>query len=276
MYPELVLHIGKWLQDHLSLSCQKGFVVGVSGGVDSAVVSTLCATTQCPTLVVSLPICQDATQLERCNKHIAWLTERYPNVTNYEIDLGRVLTQFENDLWPHIWEQKSCELVSANLRSRLRMCALYAFANANNYLVIGTGNKIEDYGVGFFTKGGDGMVDLSPIGDLLKSEVKKLALELNIIPEICAAVPTDGLWGDNRSDEDQLAATYDELEWAMWYCERFMIDTNVRLHLIINERLTERQHEVLRIYYNRNKANQHKMRMPPVCRIDMIKSGLTS
>lgn len=275
MYPELALHIEKWLRDHLTCSRQKGFVVGVSGGVDSAVVSTLCAITECPTLVISLPICQDATQLGRCNRHIDWLVKKYPNVTKHEIDLGRVLSNFENELWPYIWDQSSFELVSANLRSRLRMCALYAFANANSYLVVGTGNKIEDYGVGFFTKGGDGMVDLSPIGDLLKSQVKKLAVELDILPEICTAVPTDGLWGDNRSDEDQLNATYDELEWAMSYCERLMDDsllaTHTRLNFVINEKLSDRQREVLRIYYARNKANQHKMRMPPVCHIGTIR-----
>ena len=167
------------------------------------------------------------------------------------------LRGFESDLE----EININDLAFANLRSRIRMCALYALANTKNYLVLGTGNKIEDYGIGFFTKYGDGGVDVSPIADLLKSEVYELASHFDIIQDIQRALPTDGLWPDNRGDEDQIGATYDELEWAYSFAESPK-----------KEKLTERQYEVLDIYMNRHLATKHKLEAPPVCLIsDAIK-----
>jgi NAD+ synthase len=264
-YQNVSNQITSWLKNQLEKSNQKGFVVGISGGIDSAVVSTLCAETGMPTIAVSLPIAQHPAL---ANEHIAFLRTKFLNVRSAESDLSNVFYKMENELWgslfdynPHaINTNENHDLVSANLRSRLRMCALYAFANASGFLVAGTGNKVEDFGIGFFTKHGDGAVDLSPIGDLMKSEVRGLAKHLGIIEDIVKAVPADGLWNDNRSDEDQIGATYDELEWAMNWTkdkEAFQDDT-----------LSPREKEVLEIYINRHHNNQHKMKMPPVCIIE--------
>jgi NAD+ synthase len=255
--------IVRWLKNQLKSTGQKGFVIGVSGGVDSALVSTLSAMTGEPTIVASLPIGQ---KTELADKHIAWLTARYPNVRGSEIDLTQAHYQFELAVWADIFDKNSYsldtnynrDLVSANLRSRFRMCALYAFANASGFLVVGTGNKVEDFGIGFCTKGGDSMIDISPIGDLFKSEVKALASHVGVIGEIVTAAPTDGLWADGRTDEDQIGATYDELEWAMkWLYTQ---------HDESFSSLTKRQSEVITIYLKRHTANQHKMQMPPICR----------
>lgn len=251
-----------WLKNQLDKSGQNGFVIGVSGGIDSAVVSTLCAQTGKPIIVVSLPIGQNT---KLADAHISWLTLTYPNVKNFECDLTGSLYNVESTIWGDLFDHNSYsidtnenrDLVSANLRSRLRMCTLYAFANASRFLVVGTGNKIEDYGIGFFSKFGDGGVDLSPIGDLLKSEVRELGKHLGIIDAIVKAAPTDGLWADGRTDEDQIGATYDELEWAM----------NWLYSSVTKEQPTERQWTVLGIYLKRHNANKHKMEMPPICRM---------
>ena len=157
-------------------------------------------------------------------------------------------------------------LVTANIRSRLRMVTLYGVAGANKSLVCGTGNKIEDYGVGFFTKFGDGGVDVSPIGDLVKSEVYALGRELGVNEAILQARPTDGLWSDGRTDEDQIGASYDELEWALDYCERHQIKSNEEVKSIglLDKDLSAREQVVLNIYWSRHIANQHKMNLPPV------------
>lgn len=245
-------HIVNWLSDYSKKSGLNGFVVGVSGGIDSAVTSTLCAKTGLNTVVLNMPIHQKSNQFDRSNEHINWLKNNFENVSSHEINLTNVYDSFSNAL-P---KANQDELSMANLRSRIRMSNLYVFASNNKYLVAGTGNKVEDFGVGFYTKYGDGGVDISPIADLLKSEVFKIAHHLGIVSSIQKAKPTDGLWDDDRSDEDQLGATYDELEWAMNYLEVNSKDD-----------LSERQIKVLEIYSGHHKTNLHKMNPIPVCEI---------
>lgn len=248
-------HIVNWLFDYSKKSGLNGFVVGVSGGIDSAVTSTLCAKTGLNTIVLNMPIHQKSNQFDRSNEHINWLKNNFENVTSHEINLTEVYNSFSNAL-PTTNQD---DLSMANLRSRIRMSNLYVFASNKKYLVAGTGNKVEDFGVGFYTKYGDGGVDISPIADLLKSEVFKLANHLGIVSSIQEAKPTDGLWDDDRSDEDQLGATYDELEWAMNYLEVNSQDD-----------LSERQKKVLEIYSGHHQTNLHKMNPIPVCEIPEI------
>ena len=245
-------HIVNWLFDYSKKSSLNGFVVGVSGGIDSAVTSTLCAKTGLNTIVLNMPIHQKSNQFDRSNEHINWLKNNFENVTSHEINLTEVYDSFSNAL-P---KSNQDDLSMANLRSRIRMSNLYVFASNKKYLVAGTGNKVEDFGVGFYTKYGDGGVDISPIADLLKSEVFKLADHLGIVSSIQKAKPTDGLWDDDRSDEDQLGATYEELEWAMNYL-KFNSQNN----------LSERQKKVLEIYNCHHQTNLHKMNPIPVCEI---------
>jgi NAD+ synthase len=245
-------HIVNWLFDYSKKSGLNGFVVGVSGGIDSAVTSTLCAKTGLNTIVLNMPIHQKSNQFDRSNEHINWLKNNFENVTSHEINLTEVYDSFSNVL-P---KSNQDDLSMANLRSRIRMSNLYVFASNKKYLVAGTGNKVEDFGVGFYTKYGDGGVDISPIADLLKSEVFKLADHLGIVSSIQKAKPTDGLWDDDRSDEDQLGATYEELEWAM-NCLEFNSQNN----------LSERQKKVLEIYSGHHQTNLHKMNPIPVCEI---------
>lgn len=197
---------------------QRGYVVWVSGGVDSAVVSTLAAKTGLPVYVVEMPIHQSAAEVSRAQEHIAWLRAHYPNVLEWREDLTQVYDLMAEKI-SHVaatleWVGDT-KLALANTRSRLRMVALYAMAGAYGLLVAGTGNKVEDYGIGFFTKYGDGWVDVSPIGNLYKSEVRALGRHMWVQPSLIEAVPTDGLHTDGATDEDQIGATYDELEWAM-------------------------------------------------------------
>lgn len=248
-------HIVNWLFDYSKKSGLNGFVVGVSGGIDSAVTSTLCAKTGLNTIVLNMPIHQKSNQFDRSNEHINWLKNNFENVTSHEINLTEVYNSFSNAL-PTTNQD---DLSMANLRSRIRMSNLYVFASNKKYLVAGTGNKVEDFGVGFYTKYGDGGVDISPIADLLKSEVFKLANHLGIVSSIQEAKPTDGLWDDDRSDEDQLGATYDELEWAMNYLE-----------VNSQDNLSERQKKVLEIYSGHHQTNLHKMNPIPVCEIPEI------
>jgi NAD+ synthase len=237
--------ISEWLKSYLINNKLDCFVIGISGGVDSALTSILCAITGVKTIVVSLPIRQNKEQLNRVTNHIKWLKERFSNVKSYEIDLTKTFNTFEQ-----LFDDKN-ELALANSRSRLRMTTLYQIAGSNKGLVVGTGNKIEDFGIGFFTKYGDGGVDISPIADLLKSEVFTMAKELGVIDEIINAKPTDGLWDDNRSDEDQIGATYDELEKIMTYTGSL-------------KNLTERELEVYNIYTRLNKLNKHKITQIPI------------
>lgn len=228
-----------------------GFIVGISGGVDSAVTSTLCARTGRKTILLNMPIRQTKAEYVRACEHIEDLTHKFSNVSSLEIDLTPVFDQLSLVLPSDAREDA---LSMANSRSRLRMTTLYAVGQSNRCLVAGTGNKVEDFGVGFFTKYGDGGVDLSPIADLTKTEVFTLARHLGIVDSILNAKPTDGLWEDGRSDEDQLGATYPELEWAMDYNGD-------------RSELNSRQIEILTIYERFNRANKHKMIPIPVCEI---------
>ncbi|SDS58287.1 NAD(+) synthase [Gramella sp. MAR_2010_147] len=249
-------HIINWLKDYATKANMNGFVIGVSGGIDSAVTSTLCAKTGLPTLSLEMPIHQGKNQISRARKHISELQHNFANVSTLEVNLTPVFDQFKDGM-PQHRETSSLDLALANSRARLRMTTLYYFAGLHKYLVAGTGNKVEDFGVGFYTKYGDGGVDLSPIADLLKSEVYELGNYLNIIEEIMLAAPTDGLFGDSRSDEDQLGASYDELEWAMKSMEEGKTAQDFE----------GRQREVFNIYQRLNTANRHKMVPIPVCEI---------
>ena len=241
--------ISSWLATYCGEARQEGYVIGISGGVDSALTSTLCAKTGLKTILVSMPIHQQLDQLKRAQEHIVWLSANFTNVSSLEVDLTASFESFRSSLPTEV---SNHELSMANTRSRIRMTTLYAIGQANACLVAGTGNKIEDFGVGFYTKYGDGGVDVSPIADLTKSEVWSLAKHLGVSEEIINAKPTDGLWGSDRSDEDQLGASYPELEWAMEFKEN-------------EANLSERQREVLTIYRRLNAANQHKMQPIPVC-----------
>lgn len=246
---KVIEHITEWLKNYADDSNQKGYIIGISGGIDSALTSTLCALTGLDVLIVSLPLRQKNDEYIRAHNHIAYLTNTYKNVKSLDIDLTTTFSHLESSLPKSTVENK---LAMANTRARLRMTTLYALGQANCLLVAGTGNKIEDFGVGFFTKYGDGGVDVSPIADLTKTQVKVLAKELKIQQEILDAAPTDGLWDEDRTDEIQMGASYPELEWAM----EFNGD-------ITN--LTPREKEVLEIYKRLHKINQHKMIPIPVC-----------
>jgi NAD+ synthase len=252
----IIDHITAWLRAYCERSGQTGFVAGVSGGIDSAVTSTLCARTGLPTLCVEMPIHQAEAQVTRAQHHIAWLMARHANACAEHVQLTPVFDQLVRTL-PASADKAVEGLALANSRARLRMTALYHLAAIHRSLVAGTGNKVEDFGIGFFTKYGDGGVDLSPIADLTKTEVYAVARELGIIDSILQAKPTDGLWGDDRSDEDQIGASYPELEWAMELRERGSDPEAIGL--------TARQREVLAIFDTRKATNAHKMSMPPVC-----------
>mgnify|MGYP001410386416 FL=1 len=252
-YPKKVSnHIVSWIDKYINESGVKGLVVGVSGGVDSALTSTLCAETGKDVLCLEMPIYQNKDQVSRSRKHIDWLKSKYPNVTSKQIELDKTFESFVSSL-PNNSSDKH-ELSLANTRSRLRMVTLYYFSALNNYIVAGTGNKVEDFGIGFYTKYGDGGVDISPIADLLKSEVFTLAKFHNIIDEIIEAEPNDGLWNDNRSDEEQIGASYEEIEDAMMNFNK-------------SDNLSKREKEVLDIFNSFHKANKHKMDPIPVCEI---------
>ncbi|MDB2555112.1 NAD(+) synthase [Flavobacteriaceae bacterium] len=249
-------YITSWLKEYATNAGVKGFVIGVSGGIDSAVTSTLCAKTGFPTVCLEMPIHQEESQLNRATRHISSLQERFKNVATNQVNLTPVFDSLVKAM-PSVENEDDRFMSLANTRARLRMTSLYYFAGLDNLLVAGTGNKVEDFGVGFYTKYGDGGVDLSPIADLMKSEVYAIARYLGIDEEIQKAPPTDGLWGDDRTDEDQLGASYDELEWAMKAQEagKEIADFTGRLQ------------EVYKIYLRLNKANLHKMNPIPVCEI---------
>ena len=250
---QIIDHIVQWLTQYSDKAGLKGFVVGVSGGIDSAVTSTLCARTGKTALLLNMPIYQAARQIDLARTHIQWVEERFPNAKGVHVDLTPAFQAIEQTLPGAIQDG----LTMANSRSRLRMTTLYAFSTHHRLLVAGTGNKVEDFGVGFYTKYGDGGVDLSPIADLMKSEVYAIGRELGIIDGILQAPPTDGLWEDNRTDEGQIGASYPELEWAM----RFTAENGDE------DILDARQKAVLTIYRRFNQTNRHKMEAIPVCRI---------
>jgi NAD+ synthase len=249
-------YIIDWLKDYATNAGVKGFVVGVSGGIDSALTSTLCAKTGLTTLCVEMPIHQAASQVSRAEEHIAQLKNRFNNVSEVRVDLTSTFEDFKSAV-PTIEDTAKVDLSLANTRARFRMTTLYYLAGINSSLVAGTGNKVEDFGVGFYTKYGDGGVDLSPIADLMKSEVYELAAYLAVPNSIQIAQPTDGLFGDSRTDEDQIGASYDELEWAMKMQDEGKTESD----------FSDRKLEVFKIYSRLNRINQHKMQPIPVCEI---------
>ena len=240
-----------WLKNYAQTNKISGFVVGISGGIDSAVTSTLCAKTGLEVICIEMPIKQNNEHVSRAKNHIKNLQLNYDNVSGKLVNLNSVFDSFCDEV-NSSKKNSTDELALANSRARLRMTTLYYFAGIYNYLVVGTGNKVEDFGVGFYTKYGDGGVDLSPIADLLKSQVFNLGKFLNVDKTIINAKPSDGLYADSRSDEDQIGATYDELEWAMNATES-------------NSKISDRQKEVLKIYKRFNTKNKHKMEPIPIC-----------
>jgi len=253
---KVVDHIVNWLKDYATNAKVKGFVIGVSGGIDSAVTSTLCAKTGLNVMCVEMPIHQAKNQVTRALHHIDWLKSNFKNVSMTQVNLTPVFDSLIEAL-PKVKDENERFMSLANTRARLRMTTLYYFAALEKYLVAGTGNKVEDFGVGFYTKYGDGGVDLSPIADLLKTEVYEIANYLGVNQDIIDAPPTDGLWGDDRTDEDQIGASYPELEWAMQ-----MKDENKTI-----DDFKGRQREVFQIFLKFNTANKHKMLPIPICEI---------
>ena len=238
--------ISDWIKGYAEENNISSLVIGVSGGIDSAVTSTLAAMTGLETIVLSMPIHQNEKQVDLQQEHIKWLQSKYDNVVSLKFDLTPTYESFKATLNPYV-----NDLSLANTRARLRMTTLYQIAAMYGGIVVGTGNKVEDFGVGFYTKYGDGGVDISPIADLMKSEVYAIGKSLGIISGIMEAAPTDGLWGDSRTDEEQIGASYDELEWAMLYEGS-------------EEELTDKELEILNIYRTLNKNNRHKMEPIPV------------
>ena len=253
----VIEHIVRWLHDYAGQARVKGFIVGISGGIDSAVVSALAARTGLDVLLLEMPIRQQAEQIDRAQQHIADLQSRFANVRSLRVDLTPAFNCFADTVDVNEAEYPAKQLALANSRARLRMLTLYYYGQINGLLVTGTGNKIEDFGVGFFTKYGDGGVDISPIADLTKTQVYRLAESLNIIEAIRKAVPTDGLWDTERTDEQQMGASYPELEWAMVQ------------HASGAERtqFQGREQEVFDIFVRLNRAAQHKIQPIPVCTI---------
>ena len=243
-------HITRWIKSYATKNKINTLVVGVSGGIDSAVVSTLCARTGLYTIAVSMPIRQSEHTHDLSVRHGEWLKDNFELVDHYTIDLTPTFEQFE-----HATRVFSDELAYANSRARLRMATLYQLAQANNGIVVGTGNRVEDFGVGFFTKYGDGGVDISPIGDCMKTEVWAMGRELGVLPEIIDAAPTDGLWADGRTDEDQLGMTYADLETAM-HIDEGRIQCN-----------DKSSNSNLKRYREIRARNLHKMQTIPVCEI---------
>ena len=253
---KVVNHIVKWLKDYANNAKVNGFVVGVSGGIDSAVTSTLCAKTGLDVLCIEMPIHQAKSHITRAQEHITQLKEHFNNVRDIRTDLTPVFEEFKTEVLLQ-GESTIVDMALANTRARLRMTTLYYYAGLQKLLVAGTGNKVEDFGVGFYTKYGDGGVDLSPIADLLKSEVYSIGEFLRVPESIIKAAPSDGLFGDSRSDEDQIGASYPELEWAMQ-----MNDEGKN-----EEDFSGRQLEVFKIFKRYNTANAHKMISIPICKI---------
>ncbi len=223
-YGDLADKIVRWLKDYYWQHSIKAFVIGVSGGIDSAVVSTLCARTGLPTYVVCMPLNSTHENSKLSEIHAKALTDKYDNVTQVFVELSTTYDQFLHSLqwWSDAHghgekEFTSDELTLANTKARIRMITLYQIAGSKGGIVVGTGNKVEDYGIGFFTKYGDGGVDIAPIADLYKTEVWELGEYLEVDERICDAIPTDGLWDDDRKDEDQIGASYEQLEEAMEY-----------------------------------------------------------
>ncbi len=251
---ETIQFIVDWIINYKKTNNINGLVVGVSGGIDSALTSTLCGLTGIKTLCLNMPIKQNKNQYLRAQGHIKWLKNKFNNIDSIDIDLTKVFNQFKLTV-----ENSSSknELALANSRSRIRMMTLYYYASIDNSIVVGTGNKVEDFGIGFYTKYGDGGVDISPIADLMKSEVFQMSKLLEINDDILKAKPTDGLWDDDRSDEEQIGASYTDLENVMNMLEKGIEPDTFEKGLKI----------IYDIYIKYHKTNKHKMIDIPVCKI---------
>jgi len=235
---EKINFISGWIAEYSQKNNFSSLVIGISGGIDSAVTSTLSARTNLQTHVVTMPILDHQTLNNRGNNHVEWLKKNFRNITHHHIDLSKVFIEFQNELGSN-----NSEHGYANSQARLRMTTLYQIAASNKGIVVGTGNKVEDFGIGFYTKYGDGGVDISPIADCLKTEVWDMGKELGINQEIIEADPTDGLWTDGRTDEQQVGLSYEEIEEAM-----------------LNEQSSNRNR-----YMEIRSKNVHKMEPIPVC-----------
>jgi len=253
---KVVDHIVNWLKDYAANAKVNGFVIGISGGIDSAVTSILCAKTGLKVICIEMPIHQPASHVSRGQEHIFQLKNRFENVEDRLVDLTPVFEEFKTEVSLD-GKQATVDMALANTRARLRMTTLYYHAGLHGLLVAGTGNKVEDFGVGFYTKYGDGGVDLSPIADLMKSEVYKIGEFLDVPKSIMKAAPSDGLFGDARSDEDQIGASYPELEWAM----------QMKAEGKKADDFSGREREAFEIFSRYNRNNQHKMIPIPICEI---------
>jgi len=264
-------HIVKWLKAYAKSAKISTFVVGISGGIDSSVVSALCARSGINTIAVQMPIRQNGKLDNRSSMQAGWLLDNYKeNVTHMSMDLTPVFTAFEKKMDPFCYPDSGnapqTDLAFANSRARLRMMTLYQIAQCHGGIVVGTGNRVEDFGVGFFTKYGDGGVDISPIGDCLKTEVWDMGRELALPQEIIDAPPTDGLWADNRTDEDQLGMSYPELErmMALDFLKRAeIVDSNMPG----SAKLSADDRRKLKRYQELRAQNMHKMTPIPVCKM---------
>ncbi|WOC53032.1 NAD(+) synthetase [Bergeyella porcorum] len=253
---KIIDHIVRWLKDYANRAGAKGYVIGVSGGVDSGVVSTLCAMTGLDLLMLEMPIRQKEDQVSRAWEHMNDITARFPNAKAMSVNLTPAFEELYTTFKADETENTNEKLALANTRSRLRMLTLYYYGQINGLLVCGTGNKVEDFGIGFYTKYGDGGVDVSPIADLYKTEVYTLAKALNLVESIQNAIPTDGLWDAERTDEQQIGATYPELEKIQ---KEWGSKTEADYE--------GRDLEVYKIFARMNKAAQHKINPIPVCTI---------
>ena len=248
-YKRLTDRIVTWIYDYCSEYNIKSLVVGVSGGIDSSVVSTLCAKTGLPTYVIGMPINQRDEQETLSDAHGKWLETKYTNVRFIKVDLSSVNELFLANINLQVGERFAInKLAQANTRSRLRMVTLYQVATTVSGIVVGTGNKVEDYGVGFYTKYGDGGIDIAPIADLYKTEVWGLGEHLGVDERIISAPPTDGLWDDGRTDEDQIGTSYTMLEWVM---EKGLQEDPMFLN--------EEQTNAINVYQKFHMQNKHKM-----------------
>lgn len=257
-----IKHIVRWIKSYARSAKIDTLVMGISGGIDSSVVSALCAQTGLRTVVVQMPIRQNRVLNNRSAAQAQWLLDRYKNVTHFTVDLTPVFSTFEKHVGPLCASDQEPnpleQLAFANTRSRLRMMTLYQIAQSHGGLVVGTGNRVEDFGVGFFTKYGDGGVDISPIGNCMKTEVWDMGRELGILEEIITAEPTDGLWDDARTDQDQLGMSYEDLEAAMRFDSLDHDDAEIKA-------LSQPQQKQLRRYRQIRNRNLHKMLPIPVC-----------
>lgn len=262
-----IRYITRWIKRYATENKISTLVVGISGGIDSSVVSALCAETGLTTIVVQMPIRQNRKLNNRSSMQATWLMERYKNIIHMSMDLTPVFSAFEKKVGPFCDIPDAYDrylLASANSRSRLRMMTLYQIAQCHGGIVVGTGNQVEDFGVGFFTKYGDGGVDISPIGDCMKTEVWDMGRELGLPQEIIDATPTDGLWDDRRTDEAQLGMSYPELENAMrldqWEQEQgHLNDTPLKMSKLEKSQLKQ--------YRQIRSRNLHKMLPVPVCQL---------